>query len=187
MRLRHLLAAAVLWRTTSARAQVAPSTNSIRRIAPAAFPSLPAAVRRDLETRRCLIPQPFGDHAARNVIQGAFTAAAATQWVVLCSVRDTSRILIYHIGTGHSARIVDSLLPAADVAWMQGVGAGRWGYSRLLQTMPLTKIRMWRSDVDARAIPQPIDHDAIEQLIVGKAAEAMYYAAGRWYRKVTAD
>jgi hypothetical protein len=193
VRFRYLIAAALLLRANSAPAQAGPSPDSVRRLPPAALLTLPVVIRRDLEVRRCLVPQLRDGGAIGNVVQGAFTAAKATEWAVLCSVRDTSQILIYRIdaghriGTGRSARLVDSLLPAADVGWMQGIGGGRWGFSRLLRTMPLRNIRAWRRDVDGHAIPQPIDHDAVEQLFVGKAAEAFYYAAGRWYRRITAD
>jgi len=36
-------------------------------------------------------------------------------------------------------------------------------------------------------VPRPIDHDAIEQTFLGKAADALYRAAGGWYRRATAD
>jgi hypothetical protein len=70
---------------------------------------------------------------------------------------------------------------------MQAVGGGRWGYSRRLQALPPGKIRSWRRDADGRAIPQPIDHDAIEQIFTDKAAEGFYFARGRWYRRILAE
>jgi len=57
----------------------------------------------------------------------------------------------------------------------------------MLRVLRVQRIRAWRHDVDGNAIPQPIDHDAIEQAFIGKAAEAFYHVAGRWYRQVTAD
>jgi hypothetical protein len=197
MRFRYLIAVALLLRATSSRAQAGPSSDPIRRLAPAAFLDLPSVIRRDLEMRGCLVPQPWDGwnggsesstaRAPKNVIRGAFTAAGAADWAVLCSVRDTSQILIYRTATGPAARVVDSLMPAPDRSWLQGVGGGRWGYSRLLQTRPLRRIRAWRTDTDRQLIPQPIDHDAIEQVFLDKAAEAFYYAGGRWYRQITAD
>ena len=70
---------------------------------------------------------------------------------------------------------------------MQGIGSSRWGFSRLLRLLPLKQIRAWRHDVEGHAMPQPIDHDAIEQVFIEKAAEAFYYVAGRLYRQVTAE
>jgi hypothetical protein len=91
------------------------------------------------------------------------------------------------MGPRRTAQLVDSLLPAADADWMQGVAGNQLGYSRLLRTVPLRMTRDWRTDIDGHAIPQPVDHDAIEQIFVGKGAEAFYYAAGRWHRRLTAD
>ncbi|HSC30608.1 MAG TPA: hypothetical protein VLD17_02705 [Gemmatimonadaceae bacterium] len=57
----------------------------------------------------------------------------------------------------------------------------------MLRLLPLKQIRAWRYDVEGHAIPQPLDHDAIEQAFIGRAAEAFYYVAGRLHRQVTAD
>lgn len=181
------VAGALLFAASSLRGQATPSPGSIRRLTPDAFPALPIAVRRDLARRQCLVPQPWDSHAPKNVVRGSFTAAGADEWAVLCSLRDSSQILIYRIITEGTSRIVDSLLPAADRGWMQEVGNGRVGYSRVLQTLPLRKIRAWRRDVDGHAIPQPVDHDAIAQLFFGKGGEAFYYVAGRLYRQIVAD
>lgn len=187
MRFESLVAVALLAPRISARAQANPSPDSIRRLPAAAFSFLPGLIRRDLEDRRCTVPQPWDVRGPKNIIHGSFTAAGVAEWAVLCSVRDTSQILVYRVASGRTGRIVDSLLPDPDRAWMQGVGGGRWGYSRLLQTLPRRKIRAWRNDVDRHVIPQPVDHDAIEQIFLGKGAEGFYYAARRWYRRITAD
>jgi len=133
------------------------------------------------------VPQPWDERTPKNIIHGSFTAARVGEWAVLCSVNDTSRILIYRVGRDRARTTVDSLLREADVGWMQGVGGNRWGYSRLLLVRPLGKSRAWRHDIDGHVIPQPVDHDAIEQAFVGKSAEAFYFAGGRWYRQITAD
>jgi hypothetical protein len=169
---------------TSAGGQSKPSADSVRRLAPSAFAKLPSEVRRALEARGCRVPQPWDEPSPANVVHGSFTGARRNEWAVLCSVRDTAQILIYRVG---AATAVDSLQRGPDVGWMQGVGGDRWGYSRLLQVRPLRRIRAWRHDIDGLAIPQPVDHDAIEQAFEGKAAEAFYFAAGRWYRQITAD
>lgn len=174
----------LLFIAPSARGQSTTSPDSVRRLAPSVFPKLPLAIRRDLETRGCRVPQPWDEPTPANVIHGSFTAARKTEWAVLCSVRDTSQILIYRVDVPTP---VDSLQRGADVGWMQGVGGDRWGYSRLLQVRSLRKIRAWRHDIDGQTIPQPVDHDAIEQVFEGKGAEAFYFSAGRWYRQVTAD
>jgi hypothetical protein len=181
----EIVAAALVLSTSAVQAQPNASLDVIRRLRPAALTTLPLAVRRDLERRSCLVPQPYDARIAKNVIHGSFTAARVSEWAVLCSVNDTSRILIYRID--RAVRLVDSLGRAWDGASVQGIGGKRWGYSRLIRTLAVPKIPLWRDDVDGHPIPQPIDHDAIEDIFEGKAADAFYYAAGRWYRQVTAN
>jgi len=156
---------------------------SVRHLSPATF-ALPRSVRKALEERRCTIPQSFDMAKPHNVIFGTFTERGRSEWAALCSVRDTSQILIVDTRTGG---IVDSLERSADAHWIQDIGHGRLGYSRRVTLLPRNRIRRWRNDVDRRPIPQPIDHDAIQQAFVEKYAEAFYQAAGRWYKRLIAD
>ena len=185
----HLLflAATLAFGTDGVSAAGRFSGDSIRRLAPSMFPQAPASVRHHLETRGCLVPQPWFGGAPQNVIRGAFTSANAVEWAVLCSVRETSQILIYRLGRSSRGHVVDSLGRSGDGAWVQGIGEGRWGYARVIQALPRRRISGWRVDVDRNRIPQPIDHDAIEQTFVEKASQAFYFARGRWYRQVTGD
>lgn len=182
-----VLAATVAFGANRTRTTASVSGDSIRRLPPVVFRQLPASVRHDLEGRGCLIPQTWDGRAPQNVIRGAFTSVNAIEWAILCSVRETSQILIFRYGPSNTARIVDSLERSPDGAWVQGIGAGRAGYSRLIQTRPRRRISGWRVDVDQKKIPQPIDHDAIEQVFLEKGAQAFYFARGRWYRQITAD
>src|SRR5512132_4208747 len=79
------------------------TADSIRRLAPSTFRQLPANVRRDLERRGCLVPQVWDRKRPHNVIHGAFTSAHASEWAVLCSVREISQILIYQMGPAGAA------------------------------------------------------------------------------------
>jgi len=168
-------------------AQAGPSPNSVRRVAPDSLPKVPGTVRRDLVRRGCLVPQPYDARKPTNVAHGAFTAPKVSEWAILCSAHDTSEILIYRVSGSADLRPIDSLERAADLAWMQRISDTQWGFSRLLGTLPLDRIRTWRRDDAGRSIPRPIDHDAIEQTFLGKAADAFYRAEGRWYRRATAD
>lgn len=159
----------------------------VRRLSPASFPSLPPAVRRDLDLRRCRIPQPWNGGGRQNVIRGAFRAPGAVEWSVLCSIRDTSQILIYRTDALRDARVIDSLERSADRGWIQDFGKGRVGFSRLIRTQPRRQISSWRVDMDQNEIPQPIDHDAIEEWFIEKSARAFYFTRGRWYKRIVAD
>lgn len=187
MRSRGLIAILFLLLAGPASAQAHAARSTVRRLAPNAFRQLPAGVRRALVERGCLIPQPWDARTPTNVVHGSFTTAHANEWAILCSMHGVEQILIYRAGAAAGPRIVDSLEAQSDDAWSQDVGGGRLGYSRLIRTRPLREIRAWRVDVDGTAIPQPIDHDAIEDVFLGKSAEAFYHAAGRWYRQLTAD
>ena len=187
MRYVLLIAASLVIQQHTALAQSRPSSDSIRRLAGGAFPTLPAAIQRDLASRECLIPQPWDASTPQNVIRGAFTAPRVSEWAILCSVRATSQILIYRADTGGGAHVVDSLQQTSDIASMQGVGNGRWGYSRLIRTRPRRRILGWRVDADRNPIPRPIDHDAIDDVFLEKATQSFYCVAGRWYRQITAD
>jgi hypothetical protein len=157
---------------------------TIRRLAPAAFPALPRGVRGTLDARFCTVPQWYGRAASHNVVAGAFSANAKSEWAVLCSVRDTSQILIVDAKTGN---VVDSLERSADANWVQEVETGRFEYSRYVTRLPRDRIARWRTDFERRPIPRPIDHDALQQAFAGKGAEAFYFTRGRWYRQITAD
>jgi hypothetical protein len=181
------LAGLVLLATTPllarAQSQVDSIRASIRRVAPDSFPELPPAVKLDLKARGCTVPQSVYPRGRNNVIRGSFTAAGKAQWAVLCSVRDTAIILVYD-GAGRTP--VDSLERSADIGWVQW-GGSAWEYSRYLSMLPQRQIRLWKTDLDGRPIPGPIDHDAISQAFLDKSAEAFYWARGRWYRQLTAD
>jgi hypothetical protein len=102
---------------------------SIVRHPPGRFTELPLRIRLDLESRGCRVPQsdvdgPVGSH---NVISGQFTTLGGRQWAVLCSIRDTSRILVY---PNDSTTAADSLAPGADRVSLQQVEMGRIAYSR---------------------------------------------------------
>jgi len=157
---------------------------AVRRLAPSVFPNLPRQVRTTLEQRRCTIPQAFEMKTRGNAVAGAFTGPRRQEWAVLCSILDTTQILVID---GQSGRVLDSLERSADRTWIQDIGNGRLGYSRRLMSLPRNRIPRWRADVERRPIPQPIDHDALQQSFVDKFSEAFYFAAGRWHKQITAD
>lgn len=182
-----LFLAAVIFSVNPASSARGTSVDSVHRLPPSAFPTLPAGIRHDLELRGCLVPQPWDGGTPQNVIRGAFSAANADEWAILCSIREDSQILIYRSPTTGAALVIDSLQRSPDREWLQGIGGGRWGYSRLIRLRTRRQIRGWRVSVDGQPIPQPIDHDAIEQLFEDKGAEAFYFARGVWYRRLTGD
>jgi hypothetical protein len=55
------------------------------RLEPAAFSSVSATVREELERRGCVVPQSYSDKVPHNVVRGRFTSGAQTDVAVLCS------------------------------------------------------------------------------------------------------
>lgn len=141
----------------------------ITRLAPAAFRAVPQRVRRDLVKRGCLVPQTSVDAAPHNAVHGAFLARGADDWAVLCSVRGSSSIVVYHDG-----KRVASLATAADKTYIQsgarGAGSGA-GFSRRI----------------LRIRPPRADHDGIEDSFLEKGSTTWYFARARWRRIQGAD
>jgi hypothetical protein len=155
----------------------------VRRLPPDSLGFMPVKVQSTLNQRGCLIPQPF-ETEFRNAATGAFTAKGTVEWAVLCSVGGDSQILIIASQTG---AVVDSLDGGSDAGGMQGIGGGKWGYSRLVNTLPKERIARQLIEEYGKAIPQPIDHDALDVAFLEKASEAYYRAGGNWYRVTTSD
>lgn len=154
---------------------------SIRRVTPGELRILPAPVRAVLDARGCRVPQAQAP-TTTNAVRGAFTAAHRLEWAVLCSVHDTSRILVLSL----NGVVLDSLERSADIGWVQQSTGGSWAYSRRLSVVPPSAVRRWHR-TDGDRIPLPIDHDAIGDAFEGKGASGYYFASGRWYRRITAD
>lgn len=150
---------------------------------PADFAAMPPIVRQTLEQRGCTIPQEHrGD--PHNAFAGSFTGAGTAEWAVLCSVNAISQILFVDVATG---AVSDSTRQSADENWVQGAGGGRVEFSRHITLLPLADIRAWRTDTEGHPIPQPMDHDAINQAFSGKYSEGLYRGKGRWFRVLRGD
>lgn len=157
------------------------------RVAPSRFAALPAAVRTDLERRGCRIPQSAESGTSEplhNVIRGAFTARGQADWAVLCSVRDTSQILVYRSGAVAAS---DSLARAADRDYLQGMGGDRIAFSRKISVATAAYIREHAKAYGGPKPPSPLDHDGVEDGFLGKASVIMYYFGGKWIPLQGAD
>ena len=156
---------------------------------PDTFPQLPEPVHDSLVKRNCQIPVPGRN--ITNVITGAFTARGAVQWAVLCSVLDTSQILIFNASNGV---VVDSLNKSANSRWIQSNGGNTWLFSRLIAHVPMSRLSFVPADTTieevlyyGRFLPKPIDHDGIDEAFVEKASTTFYFAHGRWFTVESGD
>jgi hypothetical protein len=161
----------------------------VHRVPPDSFPQLPKVVRDPLATRRCQIPMPGAERV--NVITGAFTTKGAVEWAVVCSVHDTSQILIFKAANG---AVVDSLNKSGDAGWIQGNGDNTLLFSRQISVVPMSQLAFVPADTTiedvlyyGRVLPKPIDHDGIDEAFLDKASETFYFAQGKWFSVGSSD
>jgi hypothetical protein len=158
----------------------------IVRLAPAAFPELPAPLRRELERRGCRIPQlgpAFGSNRS-NVVSGRFARPGQRDWAVLCSRADTSRVLLFW--GGHPNR-VKAWKGTADANWLQSMGPDGIQYSQYLAVADSASIVTNAREYGGPLPPGPITHDGLEVGIAEKASAISYWMGGRWYGLQGAD
>jgi hypothetical protein len=175
------IGAAVLLCATALTAQSPPdwtaADRAIRRLAPSALSSLPAAIRADLTRRGCTVPQTYMAKAPANAIRGHFFGPSSDDWAVLCSRNRSSAILVYR--QGQSSRAAE-FGHAADSGYLQTIDAERTvGFSRDISTASPEQIRKYQD-----RLPKPllaaIDHDGIEDAFIEKASQVRYFANGKW-------
>ena len=163
--------------------QWANAAGAIRRLAPAAFSQLPATVRQALERRGCTVPQSFTDPGPHNVVRGHFARPRQTDWAVLCSHRDTSVVLVFWAGRAAGP---EALNPQPDATFLQGIGGGAIGFSRVLGVASASRIRRYAKDHGGLP-PTRMDHDGLEDAFAEKASTIVYRDAGHWLELAGAD
>ena len=178
---------------SAGRAQFAPgdlrpweeADRAVVRLAPDAFPELPAGLVTDLMRRGCTIPQVPLREAGKlqNVIRGEFAKPGQTDWAVLCSVKRVSSILVYWNG---SATNVSEIEKRKDMDQLQGWGGTRIIYDRHLASVGPAYIR---EHYQAYGGPQPppLDHQGIDDQIWGKASVVLYFYQDKWLHLTGAD
>ena len=154
----------------------------IVRLLPTAFPELPGNLVRELQRRRCTVPQAVRGQT-RNVIRGAFTKPGQMDWAVLCSVNGTSSILVFWNGSERNAAEV---APVKDIDFLQGDVGDKIVYSRGLSVVGRDYI-IERYQAYGGPTPPPIDHQGIDDAFFGKASGVHYLFEGKWLRLQGAD
>jgi hypothetical protein len=93
-----LTALALLLASSSPAATKPKRPANIRYLAPAAFPELPSPVVRELDNRKCLVPQYPKTWKATdriNVVRGEFAKAGQKDWAVVCSTPEGASLLVF--------------------------------------------------------------------------------------------
>lgn len=164
------------------------------RLAPDAFDNLPVEIQHELTARGCTVPQTYfaeypqvsEDLEQDNVIRGNFTQAGQTDIAVLCSRKRVSSILVFRRG---AAAEVDELASEPDSRYLQGIGNGRIGFSRLLGVATPEYIRSCYEALKEHGVPEPppLDHEGIEDNFLEKASNIWYWHDGKWLGLAGAD
>jgi hypothetical protein len=163
---------------------------AVVRLPPSAFPSLPEIVKRDLERRKCTVPQ--ADPAAigpapdrdqlHNVVHGQFQRRGQTDWAVVCSRNRVSTILVFW---GGRADNVSELEQRPDANFLQSWDVDTIVFSRTIAVASEAHIRdYFRRD---EATPPVLEHAGVEDIFLGKASSVWYWRTGKWVRLTGAD
>jgi hypothetical protein len=160
------------------------AARTIRRLPPDSFPRLPVAVRSALSARGCTVPQAFVERHPHNVIAGHFARARQRDWAVLCSRHDSSSVLIFWGPGGTTAP--DELGWTSDAGYLQGIGAGRIGYSHMITVATPARIREYAASFGGPR-PKRLDHDGVEDVFAEKGSTVFYLEEGRWRSLAGAD
>jgi hypothetical protein len=155
----------------------------IVRLAPSAFPELPANLVEDLQRRGCTIPQEAVTKGRNNVIEGQFAKPGQSDWAVLCSVKGVSTILVFW---NASAKNPAAIAPMEDRIFLQGLTATEIGYSRGIGAVGSDFI-MEHYDAYAGPKPPPIDHQGINDAFLEKASAIWFFHDGKWLRLSGSD
>jgi hypothetical protein len=173
---------AAVQRQHEVAAKIAVDANEIVRFPLDSFPELPPSVRSELDDIGCWVPQTYSAKG-RNVIRGRFAASNQNDWAALCSNGDTSMIVIVW---GGDSRCASPIERSADADWLQGMGEGKFLFSRAIGVATIEMI-----DLDAQRYsgpPAPArDHDGIDHAFMGKASVVLFCHEGKWVRLQGAD
>jgi hypothetical protein len=165
------------------RARSDGAIGKIRRLPAQAFPELPPAIASVLRARNCRVPQPSGDGVPRNVIQGEFFSKGESGWAVLCSVDNSTTLLVFRNGRDTNP---DRVSTSEDRINIQGLHGDNIGYSREI-TAPGREFMIRHYRAYGGPEPPPIDHQGIDDAFLEKASITWSFHDGKWLRLQGAD
>lgn len=148
-----------------------------------AFPDLPPPIAAALRARNCRVPQPSANGTPRNVIRGEFLAKGETGWAVLCSVNNSTALLVFRNGRDTNPNRVST---SEDRTYLQGLDGDNIGYSREITAAGRDFI-MGHYRAYGGPEPPPIDHQGIDDAFLEKASITWYFHDGKWLRLQGAD
>lgn len=153
------------------------------RLGPSSFKDLPESVVVELLKKGCAVPQSYSSPSPHNVIQGEFAREGQKDVAILCSNDRSSSIVFVW---GGPAACPSEIAKSADRGWLQGIGGGKLGYSRVIQAVGRSTISGYFKTYGGPT-PPLIDHDGVDDIFVEKASVVRYCHEGRWRELTGAD
>jgi hypothetical protein len=153
------------------------------RLLPSSIPDLPGGVQRELDRRRCRIPQSFANPKPHNVIRGRFTSLSRVDVAVLCSRERVSSILVFRGGSPNS---VAEIAREPDATYVQNVGGDEVAYSRALGVASPKYIRQMQAQYGGPRPPR-VEHEGIVDSFVDKGSVVWYWSNERWLQLAGSD
>lgn len=148
----------------------------IRRLPLSSFPDLPQAVRVQLESRGCLVPQTYEAHQPENVVRANLQRADSADWAVLCSTGGTVSLMVFFSGTPMRTFVLST---APETEHLQlNTTAGIYGFNWAID--PATPERIHQAATGMRHRPPTPDHDALAESIVDRRTVYHFYANRAW-------
>ena len=129
------------------------------------------------------IPQVPMINGRQNVIKGEFSKPGQTDWAVLCSIGRVSSILIFWNGSDLKPAEIER---TPDLDHLQGWGGDKIVYDRAITPVG-KKYIMQHYKAYGGEKPPPLDHQGIDDAIVGKASVVLYLYRGKWLHLSGAD
>jgi len=158
------------------------ANKKVIRLSPKEFTELPNNIALELENRGYTIPQTFVSTAPHNVIYGEFKKKGQTDWAILCSKDYDSSILVFWAGLEKN---VTEIGKAPDKKYLEGIGDGKIGYSRVISPVGKRFILEHYKRYGGTK-PPTITHQGINDSI-GMASIVHYYYQGKWLKLTGAD
>jgi len=150
---------------------------------PLTVPDLPADIANSLTASGCLIPAIYNGQP--NVVVGEFAAAGQKDIAVICSADGISHIEIFWGGEA-SCPDLDNESPDWGLLYKEP----EWEYVWALGVADSAHINRYYEDYPEECptddLP-PLDHDALEDIIVEKGSRNLYCHEGRWLTLCGAD
>ena len=162
-----------------------PALSQSHYLKPRDFPRLPVSVRDTITSLGCEIPQSSDEAIPHNIIRGQFARAGQYDWVVMCSKKKLSTILVLWGGPARCSKKVWGPFQDEKVSRGidQGLDAVSHHYFIRIGTLPAASF-MKRG---LTHLPVQPSHDTLESIWPKSGSSVRYCSAGKWIELSYAD